>query len=370
MPVKRPAANPSLDHLQHQAKDLLRGHAARSPEIAQRIRDFHPRFERATDTEIFDAALKLADAQLAIARQSGFPSWARLKAHLAKPVSPDRLNLPHHERISDPVFRRAVDLLDAGDAAGLRAYLVQNPKLARQRIVFDGGEYFGHPSLLAFIAENPVRHGKLPPNIVETAKVILDAGAERSAIDETLGLVSTGRVPRESGVQVPLIDLLCERGANPDGAILAAAAHGEFEAVDALIARGARITLPIAAALGRADQCRRLLAAADGRERHLALAFAAQFGRVELVRMLLDAGEDPNRYNPVGAHSHATPLHQAAHAGHFEVVRLLVERGARLDVNDLLWRSTAADWAHHAGHTEIEAYLRAQQRAPRATRKK
>ena len=36
----------------------------------------------------------------------------------------------------------------------------------------------------------------------------------------------------------------------------------------------------------------------------------------QIVRMLLDAGEDPNRYNPVGAHSHSTPLHQAAVGGH------------------------------------------------------
>jgi ankyrin repeat protein len=73
--------------------------------------------------------------------------------------------------------------------------------------------------------------------------------------------------------------------------------------------------------------------------------------------MLLDAGEDPRRYNPVGCHSHSTPLHQAALAGHFELVRLLVERGARIDIEDTLWHGTPAGWAHHEGRTEIEAYL-------------
>jgi ankyrin repeat protein len=88
------------------------------------------------------------------------------------------------------------------------------------------------------------------------------------------------------------------------------------------------------------------------------LTLAADFGHVEIVRLLLDAGEDPSRYNPVGGHSHTTPLHQAAGGGHDEVVRLLVERGARLDLKDILWGATPADWARHGGRTEIETYLR------------
>jgi ankyrin repeat protein len=159
-------------------------------------------------------------------------------------------------------------------------------------------------------------------------------------------------------VQLPLIDLLCDYGADPNSAVHAAALHGELEAAKALMGCGARIDLPVAAALGRSDDAGRLLAGASREDRHLALTLAADSGRVEIVRLLLDAGEDPDRYNPVGGHSHATPLHQAAGAGHVEVVRLLVERGARLDLKDILWRATPADWARHAGRTEIEDYLR------------
>jgi Ankyrin repeats (3 copies) len=363
MPVKPLPSNPDLDHLKYQARDLLKLHAGRDLAVAQRIREFHPRFSGKIDAEIFDASVKLSDAQLIIAREQGFNSWTRLRDHIQKPSQTDIMNLPHHERIEDPALRHAVSLLDAGDTEDLRLHLKEHPNLTRQHALFEGGNYFRTPTLLEFVAENPVRHGTLPDNIVQIARVIIDAGVEQSTLTETLGLVATGRVPRECHVQIPLIDLLCDQGANPDGALRAAALHGELEAVNALLRRGGRLDLPVAAALGRIDDFGRLFPTADPHDRHLALAVASQFGHVEIVRLLLDAGEDPNRYNPTGGHSHSTPLHQAALAGHESVVRLLVESGARLDIKDVLWHGTPADWANHEGRLELEAYLRAQQSA-------
>ena len=358
MPVKPLPQNPSLVHLKYQAKDLLKEHAVRDPRAAQRVREFHPRFDGATDENIFRTGLSLSDAQLTIAREHGFSSWPRLKRHIEKPTLADRLHLPHHLRIEDARFRRAVELVDAGDAGGLRAHLQQYPKLVHEHVLFEGGNYFRNPTLLEFVAENPVRHGKLPENVVDVAKVIIDAGADRTTLDETLGLVSTGMVPRQCRVQIPLIDLLCARGADANGALHAAALHGEFEAVEGLLRCGGEVDLPIAAALGRTDEALRLILSADRNERHLALTLAAMFGHVEIVRMLLDGGEDPDRYNPIGAHSHSTPLHQAALAGHEQVVRLFVERGARLDIKDVLWQGTPADWAEHRGKNEVVRYLR------------
>jgi len=361
MPTKQLPPNPDLDHLRYQAKDLLKAHRARNPEANQRIREFHPRFGHATDTVISQAQFTLSDAQLAIAREYGFPNWARLRTYVQKP-SRDDSNLPHHERIEDAVFRRAVDLLDAGDADGLRAHLIGHPGLVHQRVRFEGGNYFTNPTLVEFAAENPVRRGSLPPNIVEAVKVILDAGAraDRASMDAALALVCSGRVPRECGVQVALTDLLCDYGADPDSAMLPALGHGEFEAVEALVRRGAKVDLAAAAATGRIQDARQLLPTANAPERHRALALAAQHGHAGIVRLLLDAGEDPSRYNPVGCHSHSTPLHQAVLAGHGEVVRLLVERGARLDIKDILFHGTPLDWARYAKITQIEEYLRAQ----------
>jgi hypothetical protein len=359
MPTQHLPSRPSLAHLKHQAKDLLRAHAAGDPEASQRLREFHPRFARSTDDAIRSAKLTLSDAQLAIAREYGFPSWARLKGQVQRPERTD-LDLPYHERIEDPAFRRAVDLLDAGDADGLRAHLQEHPGVVRQRVRFEGGNYFSNPALLEFAAENPIRHGRLPANIVEVARVVLDAGArtDRSTVESALGLVCSGRLPREYGVQAPLIDLLCGYGADPNLGMLPALTHAEFEAVDALLRRGATLDLTVAAATGRLAEARRSLPAASLEERHRALALAAQHGHAEIVRLLLDAGEDPDRYNPVGCHSHSTPLHQAAFYGHEEVVRLLVERGARLDVKDILHQGTPLGWADYAGRTEVGKYLR------------
>ena len=358
MPTRNLPPQPSLIHLKHQARDLLATHRAHQADAAQRLREFHPRFRHSSDAEIFAAPLKLSDAQLAIAREYGFPSWPRLKSHIEQPSSADRIRVPHHERIGDPVFRRAVDLLDAGEASELRAHLRHHPGLIHQHVVFDGGNYFHNPTLFEFIAENPIRRGKLPANIVEIAQVILDAGPDQDSRNQALMLVATGSVTRECGVQKPLIELLCRNGADPNSAIHAAAVLHEPESVLALLACGARLDLPVAAALGRLPEAHELLPNASAQDRHLALSVACDYGRTEIARLLLEAGEDPNRYNPIGGHSHATPLHQAAAGGHEDVVRLLLDHGARLNMKDILWHATATEWARHEGRTEVEQYLR------------
>lgn len=358
MPTKQLPVNPNLDHLRYQAKDLLSQHGLREPSSAQRLREFHPKLRCATDQEIFSTQLSLSDAQLAIAREYGFASWPRLKQHIEKPGVSDNLSLPHHERIENPAFRRGVDLIDSGDVAGLSRLLKDNPSLIHQHVLFEGGNYFRNPTLLEFIAENPIRHGALPPNIVEVAMILLEAGPEHSSINETLGLVATGRVPRECKVQVPLIDILCAYGADPKSALRPAAAHGEFEAVHQLIRLGAKPDLSILAALGKTEEFLDRLHSADSDQCRWALALAAQYGRTDIVRCLLDAGVDPNGYNPPGAHSHSTPLHQAALAGHLGVVKLFVEHGAKLDIKDVIWQGTPVDWAQHEGRAEVEAYLR------------
>ena len=82
MSLRNLPSNPNLDHLKYQAKDLLNAHATRDSAAASRIRGAHPRFVDASDATIFDSELRLSDAQLIVAREYGFASWARLKAHV------------------------------------------------------------------------------------------------------------------------------------------------------------------------------------------------------------------------------------------------------------------------------------------------
>ena len=350
---------PSLVHLKHQAADLLNAHAARDPQALHRLREFHPRFRGFSDEVIAAAPLKLSDALFAIAREYGFPSWPRLKAFVEDDLR-DVLNLPAHERINDPVFRRAVDLMDAGAAEELRTHLRRNPRLVRRRVDLLGGNYFQSPTLLEFIAENPTRRGSLPANAGEIATVILDAGAAkyRASVDSALALVASSSVARETGVQRDLIRVLCAYGADPDTGVLPALLYGEFDGVDALFTHGARMTLIPAAALGKADDVRSLVGSASDDERRLALALAAQHGQTQAVRLLLEAGVDANGFIPVEGHAHSTALHQAALAGNEEIARLLLERGALRDVRDILHNATPAEWAEYAGHAGLAALLR------------
>jgi peptide-methionine (S)-S-oxide reductase len=266
--------------------------------------------------------------------------------------------------IPDPPFRQAVAALDAGDAGALDRLLAEHPRLLAERLGGYGEGYFADPYLLWFVAENPIRQGTLPANAVALARLLLDRlerdGVEsrREQADYALGLVASGRVAREQGAQLPLLDLLVEAGADPAGALPAALAHRETAAVDRLLELGAPLTLLAAACLGQRDDVARLGAGASGEERQAALAGAALHGRAEAVAELLRQGADPGAFNPPGLHAHATPLHNAVDSGDLATVRALVEGGAPLGTPDRLFDGTPLGWADYLERPEIASYLR------------
>lgn len=316
--------------------------------LLSRLQDYHKQAEEPP-----------AHGQLKVARWYGFESWQGL-ADYVEAVT--QANSPVFE------FESAVEAVITGDLPALETSLGKNPDLVRARSIRKH-----RATLLHYVAANGVEdyRQKSPKNAAAVAVMLLRAGAEVDALADmyggqatTMNMLVSSTPPAEAAVQVALVETLLDFGAALEGSespLMTALKFGHGAAAEALVRRGARVeNIAAAAGLGRVADARRMLETSDAQSRHLALALAAQHGHVEAVRLLLDAGEDPNRYNPKGSHAHSTPLHQAALAGHDAVVRLLVERGAKLDIEDTVYHGTPLGWAKHAGHVETEQYLTAQ----------
>jgi peptide-methionine (S)-S-oxide reductase len=278
--------------------------------------------------------------------------------------------------ITDPLFRDAVEAIDSGNLSSLQILLDLNPTLISQRLDFPTEGYFKYPYLLWFVAGNPIRHDKLPANIVAVTKMLIAAAKKNAAdsfqqqIDYTLGLVATGRIPRESGVQNEWIDLLIDNGAQPGNGI-GALAHGNIDAARHLIKRGDRLTLAAAVGLDVQNDIARLAKEASKNDLQIALMMAAFYGKPDKIKFLIGIGVDVSAFidNSTGFHSHASPLHQAVFSGSIESVKILVDAGADLNAKDRIYDGTPLAWANYMQtkepdeikkkkYKEIEYYLR------------
>jgi outer membrane protein assembly factor BamB len=84
-----------------------------------------------------------------------------------------------------------------------------------------------------------------------------------------------------------------------------------------------------------------------------ALANAARSGDTAQVAALLDKGVDVNAKGRYGA----TALFFAADKGHLDVVKLLVARGADINIQDTFYRTRPINWALENGHTDVAIFL-------------
>jgi Ankyrin repeats (3 copies) len=80
---------------------------------------------------------------------------------------------------------------------------------------------------------------------------------------------------------------------------------------------------------------------------------AASAGDAAKVRQLLAAGADVNAANAYGG----TALAFACDKGHTEVVKVLLEHGANLEIQDRFYKSKPLAWAVIKGHPEIARLL-------------
>jgi hypothetical protein len=79
---RRLPEHPHLDVPRREARELLEACQSGSRDALDRIRRRHPKFKDAPDNAAPNVHLKLSDAQLVIAREYGFSTWATLKARI------------------------------------------------------------------------------------------------------------------------------------------------------------------------------------------------------------------------------------------------------------------------------------------------
>ena len=118
-------ARPSLVQLRKQAKELLRDYRANDRAALARVQEHHPRITS-------ERRLTLADAQLVVAREYGFSSWAKLKHHVESVQRPADFDEPLWGRATWP-FLAAVY---KGDETTVRQMLARDSSLARAEYAY------------------------------------------------------------------------------------------------------------------------------------------------------------------------------------------------------------------------------------------
>jgi hypothetical protein len=194
---------PICDQLDQQAHRIVEGHKAGNRAVVTHITCWHPNLVGRSADEIMNSDFTLDDARQTIAREYGFANWADAAVR--------------GENAPDLEFELAVDTLLRGDVESLRGLLSSNPSLVHRR------SSFGHRStLLHYVGSNGVEtyRQKVPLNLAEIARLLIDAGADVNATAEmygggstTLGLLITSDHPAKAGVISDVRKVLVVAGA-------------------------------------------------------------------------------------------------------------------------------------------------------------
>jgi ankyrin repeat protein len=352
MPSRELPARPHIDHLKNEAKALLKGFDEGEPNALQRVRD-----------ELGNkSALKLTDAQRVIAREYGFATWARLRAHVQA------------SRGLDEAITAFLAAVQEQDARRARAVLRVRPRIAteslsvaavlglvddaRRLIAEDQSRVttrVGNPAAdpLLFLCYSPF-HGESEERdagLLATARLLLESGADPNTRDGQYGVPVLYAVTGMRSV-LPIARLLLDAGANPtDGeSVFHAAERFHEEALEMLLGAGVDLNrtgewgnTPLyfllrwhnVAAEAPVRRGFEWLLAHDadpnvlcGKERESSLHVAARRGQLpEIIQLLLNYGANPHARRGDG--SSAWLL---ANRGGFDEVAWTLERaGAEVE---------------------------------------
>ena len=390
----------SLEQLKNQARELLKAVQARDPEALSRLHSHLP--------DVTADTVTLAQAQFVLAREYGFPSWPRLRAHLDS-LAPDpveqfkdavrsgsasrvRALLRRHpklrEQINAPLFdfdapaviaaknnRPLLDLLLANGAdinarsqwwAGGFGILDNTASETADYLMAHGAKLDVHSAanlglldrLKELVAAQPDSvnarggDGQTPLHVARTPEIaafLIDHGAELEIRD-----IDHGSTPAQYAVaeRPDVCRLLLSQGAQDD--IFMRCGLGDVEAVQAFLSSDSSL-IHATVAQGPHDP-----APAPGFHIYhyyfgnwaTPLLAAARADQRAVVELLLAQGADVN-----APHDGADALHLAAWEGHTEMVRLLLAHGADRDRTDPTFHGTAAGWANHNGKSATKDAL-------------
>ena len=411
VPVRRLPAQPNLEQLKKQAKELLEQFRSGDPAAIAEVQQF----ERKPDPSNF----ALNDAQRVLARAYNFESWPKLKAF-----------------VDGVTVTRFAEAAQAGDLAQVRSMLASRPELVGMdgsggderralhyavmrrdapmvKLLMEAGAdarkgVYPHrdatsalvlardrefPEIVSIIEEEErLRREEMScPNAtvspvqeqIVAAIVHGDDATAMRLLEEDQSLIQAcdrnGGTPLHVAAQVSNIEMmewLLERRANVrkkdvremtplDRAAYAAGRHDDFgqrfpEIARLLIDRGAEMTIAAAVALGDQEQVRTMIAADPAPLKRSTrsgglLTLAVNHNQLEMVRLLLDLGADVDERVLIEELEEPTlswgaPLWHAARNNQIDIGRLLLERGADPDANVYAsgWPLSNA-WNHEGG---------------------
>ena len=307
-------AHPSLERLRKEAKDLLRAVRGGDTGALERV-------TAATGTS-HGVRIILAQAQLALAREYGFPSWPGLVHHVESTsggsfvqgpmIRPVELSTGRHLKLADGTLATSDDVFAVfvaardGDPATVKRLVTRSPALATVEYNYTPPIHFA------------VREGHC-----DVTEFLLDRGADPAyrsyPFQESLLTFAQDRGHRE--IVELLQRRLSERFAIASGteAIIAAAASGDVAAIGVELARDAA------------------LAQASNETGDTPLHHAARNGQLQAVRALLAAGGNVDAvrgdgYRPVHCALMPNWFFQVQPRRRDEIADLLLSSGARMTI--------------------------------------
>ncbi len=312
---------PNLEQLRKQSKSLLKRQQAADPDAFARIVESHPRWRSLRKEEIGALPFALADAQLVIAREYGFASWAGLQAHVT--------TLEAASNTAEAVASLR-DAAGKGDLARLNALLNAHPELIDER----GGEGVRTPL-----------HQAVFGNCEAAVKLLLERGANPNIRCE-----GDNAYPLHFAVEkhrFPIIRLLVEHKADTIGegdyhelGVIGWAsawpdipAHPEIVAY--LLAHGAQHNIFSAVAMGDVKAIRDLVARTPEdlerrmngtKMRSMPLHLAVFKNQTAALTTLLELRANTESLDEAGF----SALDVAAFTGRHDHARVLLEHGAKV----------------------------------------